>query len=691
MKEIFKKIIKHPRLVLLVYLVIIIMSALAYPNISVNYDINDYLPEDSKSTKAIETMNEEYDTGVPNARVMLKDVSISQALSYIKKINQVRGVESVIWLDDSEDITKPISFMDQNTVESFYKDKNALIDVTIKENYIIDATNDIRKIIGDENAMTGSAVNTAVATQNTVKEVALITVIGVIFVIFALILTTDSFIEPLMVILGLFAAIIINAGTNIIFGEISFVTNAAGNILQLAVSLDYSVFILHRYKEEKKKYQSHLKAMDEALVNSFSSIISSSSTTIIGFLALCFMRFEIGPDLGLALAKGISISLITVFTLTPVLILYMDNLIEKTKHKSLLPNFDKFGKFVTKHMYSFVIIFAILIIPSYLASNSNSYYYGSSHIFGLDTQLGRDTKEIEDSFGKNDRYVLILPKGNLENERKLSEDIKENENVENIISYVDTVGQTIPSEFLEDNLIKKINSKNYTRMIISVEADYEGEETYKLIDDIKKKAKIYYGNNYKLAGEGVSTYDLKNTVTADMKVVNLIAIGAVFVVLLITEKSLSIPIILVTAIETAIFINLSIPYFRGTRLFYIAYLIISSVQLGTTVDYAILFTERYCENRRKLDRKSSIVKTIKLSTTSILTSASTLTVVGFLLAKFSTHGLLSQLGSLLGFGTLASLIIVFFVLPGLLSLFDVIIEKTSLGLEFKKEGEKNEK
>ena len=403
------------------------------------------------------------------------------------------------------------------------------------------------------------------------------------------------------------------------------------------------------------------------------------------------MRFEIGPDLGLALAKGVSISLITVFTLTPVLILYMDNLIEKTDHGSFAPSFNKFGRFVSRHMYTFAIIFAILIIPSYLASNSNNYYYGSSHIFGEDTKLGRDTKEINEVFGKNDTYVLLLPKGDLEKEKKLSDKLKENNKVENILSYVDTVGQTIPSDFLDEDQIKKLNSKNYTRMVISVNADLEGDKTYKLIDNIKNIVNKYYGENYHMAGEGVSTYDLKNTITDDMKTVNFIAIASVFIVLLLTEKSISIPVILVTAIETAIFINLSIPYFMGSSLFYIAYLIISSVQLGATVDYAILFTERYIENRKKESKINSIIKTIKTSTVSILTSASSLTVVGFLLGKFSTHGLLSQLGYLLGFGTLTSLVIVLFVLPGLLSIFDGIIEKTSLGLKFKKEGENNEK
>lgn len=683
MKNIFKEIIKHPRAVILAFLLMIGLSIFFYPKISVNYDINDYLPEDSDSTIALNKMNEEYDDPIPNARIMIKGVTINEALDYIGKIEKVKGVESVNWLDDVIDLKKPLDTYDKDLIDNYYKDKNALINVSIAEDETIPATKSIRKIIGNDNNMTGSAVNTAVATESTVDEVRVITIIGIIFIIFALILTTESYIEPVIVMLGLFAAVIINAGTNIIFGEISFVTNAAGNILQLAVSLDYSVFILHRYKEEKKKYKDHLLAMDETLNNAFSSIISSASTTIIGFLALCFMRFGIGRDLGFALSKGITISLVTVFTLTPVLILYMDKIMEKTEHRPFVPSFDKFGRLVTKYMYAFVVIFALLIIPSFLASNSNSYFYGASRIFNEETKLGQDTKEIDDVFGKNDNYVLLLPKGKLDKEKELSQDLKKISEVDTILSYVDTVGETIPLEFLDKDIEEKFNSKDYTRMIISVKADYEGEKTTKLIKTIQNKASKYYKDKYHLVGEGISTDDLRKTVTEDMKVVNLIAIVAVFIVLLIVEKSISIPIILVLAIETAIFLNLSIPYFMSTTVFYIAYLIISSVQLGATVDYAILFTERYCEKRKDYGKKEAIIETIKSSTVSILTSALTLTVVGFLLGKLSSHGLLSQLGYFLGFGTLISLIIVLFVLPGLLSIFDKLIEKTTKDLDFK--------
>lgn len=682
MINLIKRGIKHPKTISIIYAVLIVISIISYPKIEVNYNINDYLPKNSDSTVSLDKMKEEYDELIPNLRVMLEDVTINETLDMIKKIEAVPGVQNVVWLDDFESVMKPMAFMDADNLENYYKNNNALMNITVQEDSIISVTEEIRKIIGDDNKMTGSAVNTAIATTNSVSEIRVVTIVGVLFTILILILTTESWIEPVIILIGLLVSIVINAGTNLIFGEISFVTNAAGNILLLAVSLDYTVFVLHRYKEEKKNYDDHVMAMEKALEVSFSSILSSALTTIIGFLALIFMQFRIGPDLGLALAKGVFISLVTEFTLMPIVILKMDNLIEKTEHKKFVPSFKKFGEFVLKHKNANLVIFFIIMIPCFLASKNNAYYFGNSHIYGVDTKLGRDTVAIENEFGKSDTYVLLLPKGDLEKERKLSSDLKNIDEVSNIISYVDTVGETIPENFIDGDSLKKLNSKNYTRMIVSVNADYEGEDTIKLIEKVKETANRYYGDDYYLAGEGISTYDLKNTVMDDMNVVNIIAIVAVFIVLLLSKKSLLIPVILVSAIETAIFINMSVPYFRSTTIFYIAYLIISSIQLGATVDYAILLTERYCEMRETLDRRDSIKTTLEKVSVSILTSALTMIIVGFLLGKFSTHGLISQLGYLLSVGTTASVIIVLFVLPGLLYMFDGLIQKTTKNINF---------
>ena len=681
MTKFYRHIVNHQKLIITIFLTLFVICLVCKSFIAVNYDMNDYLPPESASTQAVDLMESEYEGGIPNARVMVQDVTVPQALEYKKQLLEANGVTDVTWLDDTLNITVPLETQDPDTVETYYKDGNALFLVTIDDDRRIEAVSAIRDIIGEDNAMTGSAVSTAVATTSTVSEIAVIAVIGIAFALLVLLLTTTSFAEAVLVLAGLGVAVIINAGSNLMFGEISFVTNAAGNILQLAVSLDYSVFLLHRFAECRQETDDPKEAMIQALTMSTTSILSSGLTTVIGFLALCLMQFQIGPDLGLALAKGVAISLITVFTFMPALILKTYKLIDKTKHRSLMPSFRGFRKFVSHIMMPMVIVFAILIAPSYLASNANSFYYGASHIFGSKTQLGADTAKIEAAFGKQDTYVLMVPKDSTATQEELSEALHDIPQVKNILSYVDTVGEVIPEEYLDSGTLSKLNSENYTRMVLTVDVGYESEETFSLVEKVRSTAEKYYPGTWYLAGEGVSTYDLMNTVTSDMVKVNLVAIAAVFLVLLITMKSLVLPVILVLSIETAVWLNLAIPYFAGQTIFYIAYLIISSIQLGATVDYAILFTDRYKEMRQKYPKRKAVVQTISAVSVSILTSGSVLTVVGFLLGIFSTHGLLSQLGYFLGKGTLCSLGIVLFVLPGLLCLFDRLVVKVKKSKE----------
>lgn len=670
MRKFYSAVIKLRYVIMAIFIALTAVCAVARQYVAVNYDMNDYLPEDSESTVALDVMGQEFDGEIPNARVMVQNVSYREALEYKEKLEAVEGVSAVTWLDDSLPLDIPIEILDEDTVNSYYKDNNALFSVTISEDYINSAVPAIREVIGDENAMTGNAVSTAVATESTVSEVSLIAGIAVAVVILILIISTNSWVEPIVVMLGLGVAILINAGSNIIFGEISFVTNSAGNILQLAVSLDYSVFLIHRFSECKREIPDSKEAMIEALCSSTSSILSSGLTTVIGFLALCLMRFRIGPDLGLALAKGVAISLLTVFLFMPGVILLTFPIIEKTAHKPLLPSFMKFGKLVRKVTLPLVVLFVVLIVPSYIASINNDYYYGASHIFSTGTQYGDDTAKIEETFGESDNYVLMVPKGNETAERNLAIDLKGIDEVSSVTSLSSVLGPLVSTDIYPDEIVNKLESENCRRMVLTVSVPYEGEKTNTLIDTIKATAEKYYPDEYYLAGAGVSTYDLQKTVTADMNKVNLVAIGAVFVVLLFTMRSVVLSAVLVLTIETAVWINLSFPFITGNALFYIAYLIISSIQLGATVDYAILLTERYKENRQIYDKKESIVRTISNVTASILTSATALTIVGFLLGKISTHGLLSQLGYLLGRGTLCSLVCVLFVLPGLLYLTD---------------------
>lgn len=677
MKKFYNGIVNHPKLILTVFSMFFVICFLSRQFIGVNYDMNDYLPPTSASTAALDVMEQEYEGGIPNARIMLENVSVPEVLEYKSRIREIEGVSDVTWLDDAADITEPLEMMDKDVVETYYKDGNALLSVTIEKDKRIRAVEDIRELIGEEHSMMGSAVSTAAATTSTVSEIRKIAVIGTALVLVILLFTTTSWAEPFIILAGLGVAVTINAGSNLIFGEISFVTNAAGNILQLAVSLDYSVFLIHRFEECRKKDKRVKKAMVNALCMSTTSILSSGLTTVIGFLALCLMRFEIGADLGLALAKGILISLITVFVFMPVFILYTYRLIDKTSHRSFMPSFQGFGKAVFRVMIPMMCVFVIFIVPCYLGSNANDFYYGASHIFGADTKLGSDTQKIDGIFGESDTYVLLVPKESTATQKKLSGELKSLPQVTGVMSYVDTVGAEIPESYLDTQTLSKLNSDHYTRMVLSVAADYEGEETFELVEKIRGLAEKYYKGGWYLAGEGVSTYDLMNTVTSDMVKVNTLAVGAVFFVLLLTTRTVILPLLLVLAIETAIWINLSIPYFTDQPIFYIAYLIISSVQLGATVDYAILLSDRYKEEREKSGKKRAVINTISAVTVSVLTSGGALTIVGFLLGNISTHGLLSQLGFFLGKGTLCSLAIVLFVLPALLYVFDGLFIKNT--------------
>ena len=673
MKKFYMSLVNHRKTMVMIFTMVFVVCLLLGNLVKVNYDINDYLPESSPSTVSLELMQEEFDGGIPNARIMISDVTIPEALEYKEKLEAVDGVTAVTWLDDVVSIFVPLSTLDTDTLETYYKDNNALFTVTIEEDRRIEAVSSIRELIGEDNAMTGSAVSTAISTTETVLEINKISIFTVLFVLVVLVMTTNSWMEPLIVLIGLGLAIVINNGTNLIFGEISFVTNAAGSILQLAVSLDYSVFLLHRFEECRQENPDVKAAMTEALCKSTSSILSSGLTTVIGFLALVLMQFRLGPDLGLALAKGVAISLITVFVFMPSFILLTYKWLDKTRHKELLPKFDLFGKSVQKMTIPMVCIFVILIIPAYLASNANDYYYGSSNIFGSETQLGSDTALIESVFGKSDTYVLMVPVGDTATETELSQELNSLPQVTSIISYVDLAGAEIPLEYLDENTLSQLISKNYSRMVLSVDVPYEGEDAFSLVEQVRDIAQKYYSDTYYLAGEGVSTYDLMETVTDDMVKVNFMAIAAVFIVLLLSLRSISLPIVLVLSIETAIWINLSIPYFMDTPIFYIAYLIISSIQLGATVDYAILMTDRYKENREMMNKKAAVIQTISDVTVSILTSGSVLTVVGLLLGYITTNQLLGQLGIFIGRGAILSLIIVLFVLPGLLYLFDPLI------------------
>ena len=685
-RQLFTWIVDKRIPIICIFLALALICLVMKQFVAVNYDMNDYLPDDAPSTIALETMEEEFDGAIPNMRVMVPVSSVSEAVDAKNQLLAIDGIKEVAWLDDAGTILVPLEMQDADTVDSYYKNGYALYTVTVDNKMRQQTVSAVRDQLGSDAALTGSAVSTAYATESTVREIGIITIAAIAFILLVLALTTTSWALPILVLAGLGVSVAINGGTNLAFGEISFVTNAAGTILQVAIALDFSVFLLHRFEECRGVGATAAEDMVDALCKSSTAILSSGCTVIVGFLALTVMQFKIGPDLGFALAKGILISLVCVFTFVPGLLVMCNAFTEKLRHRSFVVGLGGLARVVCASCVLVACVFVLLPVPSYLASTSKdiSYYYGSSHIFGGETQYGKDTQTIEDVFGQSDTYVLMVPRGDANSEQQLSDSLKAMPNVKSVISYVDSASRLLPEGMLDTDTLSLLESDDYSRMVISVEAAYEGDATFSLVNSIRELANRYYPDTYKLAGEGVSTADLRSTTTEDKDLVDIIAVGAVLAVLLLATRSISLPVILVFVIETSIWANFAVPYFTGDSLFYLSYLIVSTVQLGVTVDYAILLCDRYLECRRVMGKKAAVRQTIKAVTVPVFTSGTVLMIVGFILSFVSSHGVLAMLGHFLGVGVLLSLFAVLFALPGFLYLLDPIIRKSTMKARFAK-------
>jgi len=468
-------------------------------------------------------------------------------------------------------------------------------------------------------------------------------------------------------------------GTNIIFGEISFITQTVSPVLQLAVSLDYAIFLLHSFNDYRlthKPQEAIILAMKQALP----TVAASAATTVIGFTALIFMRFGIGADLGLNLVKGILLSFISVMVFLPVVTLLSYRVIDKTRHRNFMPSFKKSGSWLMKVRIPFLILALVVVLPSFLAQSNTQFLYGVGSVTSA-SRVGKDTLYIEEKFGKENVLVLLVSKENVGKESELSDSLSQIPNVTSVVSFATAVGAEIPLEFVPKEVGEQFYSENYTRIILYTDIAEEGTDTFNTVQNVLDTAALHY-DTYYLAGQSATLYDMKNVVSVDTGLINLVAAIGIFIVLLLTFRSLSIPLFLLFSIETAIWINLSFPYFTGKPLSFIGYLIISTVQLGATVDYAILFTNAYLNNRRTLLKKDAMKITIGDNLVAIIISATILSTAGFTLAFTTSNPIISELGTLLGRGTLLSLIMVSCVLPALLVLFDKVIQKTTLKNQF---------
>ena len=672
-------------MIITVFVVLAVICAGLSTLVGVNYNFADYLPDDAPSTKALNIMEEEYSQPIPNMRVVIYDVTIPEALDYKEKIENAEGVKEVTWLDDSIDIYQPLELADQDTTDTWYKNSDALFSVTVSSNEDekAAAVEAIREIIGDNNAMSGTAVTDVLSPVHTSQEIQKIILIALPIIFVILLLTTTSWFEPVLFMVTIGVAIMLNRGTNLMFGEISFVTNAAGSVLQLAVSMDYSIFLLHRFAENRQDGKPVQEAMIAAVKQSMGSVLSSGLTTVTGFAALILMRFKIGPDMGYVMAKAIVFSLICVLCFLPALAISTYKLIDKTRHRPFYPAFSKFVKGVLKVRIPALTIAVLIAIPCFIAQGRNDFIYGSSRVYSTEeTQMGRDLLAVEDEYGASNPLVIMVPKGDISKEAQLNDALKSNSDVISVISYVNTVGASIPENFVPEEALSQLYSEHYSRFVVTLDTEEIEDGWADKIDRVREICEEYYGDEVLIAGDLASTEDLKDTITVDNTRVNILAILFVFVILVVNFKSITLPIILTLVIELSIWINLSVPYFQSTTLHYIGYLIISSVQLGATIDYAILLTGRYLEERKTKTRREAAAESIRACVLSLFTSAIILTIAGFVLGAVSTNLVLSQLGTLVGRGAVISFILVLFALPALLMIFDRVIEKTTAKTQF---------
>ena len=670
-------IIRHRRLVIALFLICTVVCAVLFLGVEVNYDLTDYLPEDAESTIALDLMMEEFGSGVPNTRVMAVDLTIAEALELKEQIAEAPGVTDVLWLDDVEDMTTPVELMDEATVEQYWKDGKALYNVTIEDGREVEATDAIYEIIGEGGAITGNAASTASVQKLVVSEVVGAALVLVPLIILLLILTTTSWIAPLLFLVTIGVAVVLNMGSNVVFGEISFVTQSVSPIMQLAVSLDYAIFLLNSFERHRKEVPDPNEAMRMAIKESFSSIAASAATTVFGFLALIFMRFGIGKDLGLNLVKGVILSYISVMVFLPALALACMKLMDKTKHKRIIPELGKVGKIFVKVRIPALILVIIVVVPCFLGQSRADFLYGMGNP-DPGVQYGADTAAVNAEFGESQAIVLLVPRGDPGAEAELAEEIADIDHVTGVMSYAGTVGK-IPSGFLDESIVSQFYSDDYARIIIYTDTGEEGDDAFAVVTAVREAAAERY-DEYWACGQSANLLDMKEVVTDDSVTVNLIAIAFIFLTLLVTFRSLTLPFILLFVIESAIWINLSVPYFTDTPLVYLGYLVINTVQLGATIDYAILMTEGYMVNRRTMGKRAAVEGTLSKNFISVLTSGFILSAAGYCLSFESSLEVVAELCR----GTLLSMAMVLLALPALLMIFDPLTARLTLKAGFLK-------
>ncbi len=689
MTKISKKIAESRVIILVLAFLLLIPSVLGFIKTKINYDILSYLPDDLETVRAEEILKRDFDCG-SLSMLIVEGMEDKDVVKIKEKVEKIQGVQKVLWINDVLDSPIPKDILPSSIQDVFYAKDSTMMVIMLEEgsaNIITqNAVEDIRKVAGEQSFLSGMAGIVKDTKDLSDKETPFYVLIAVVLSLIVLALTMDSVVIPVIFLGSIGIAVIYNMGSNIIFGEISYITKALSAILQLGVTMDYSIFLLHRYDEEREVQKDKVIAMSNAIANTMTSVAGSSLTTIAGFLALCTMDLALGKDIGLVMAKGVLLGVICTVTILPALILTFDRVIHKYKHKTLLPTFEKTSEFVVKHHKAFVIIGILVFIPAFIGKINAKVYYNLDESLPKDLPSIVGTNKLKNDYGMTSTNMILI-KDTLDNYKvkAMADELEQVEGVSSVIALEKILGPRVPESFVPKDLLEKIRSGGYELFVVNSEykaATDEVKEQLVKINDIVKK----YDSDGLVSGEAPLTNDLIKISDIDFKNVSIASIVAIFIIIALVFMSLSLPIILVITIELAIFINLGIPFYTGSVIPFIASIVIGTIQLGATVDYAILLTSRFKEELEISSNKMDAMRiAVQSSARSIITSALTFFGATAGVGIISKLEMVSSLCTLMARGAIISMFVILFVLPGILLISDKVIIKTSKN--FIKKGE----
>ena len=681
-----KWVVKHRSLILIISILLLIPSAFGYFHTRVNYDILNYLPDEIDTMKGQEIMVDEFGTGAFSMCVVegMSDKDISKMR---KEMCKVDGVKDVLWYDSFLDLSVPVEMLPDNIKDVFInKDADSTILFVLYPNSIsadetMDAIESLRKVMNKQCYLSGMSAVVTDTKNLSNKETPIYVLIAVILSTIVLALAMDSAIIPVFFLLSIGMAIVYNLGTNVFKGEISYVTQALAAVLQLGVTMDYSIFLWHSYEEKQQVYPGEKgRAMAHAISNTISSVVGSSITTVAGFIALCFMSFTLGMDLGVVMAKGVVFGVICCVTVLPSMILIFDNAIEKTKHKVILPDLSGISKWVTQHFYIFLILFFVLIGPAVYGYTHNTVYYDLAGTLPESLESITANNKLEEQYHMGATHMVLLDANTpTKDVVKMTKEMEKVDGVKAVLGLDSIVGSTLPKDMLPDQIREVFESGKYKMLLIMSEYKVASDEVNAQCDTLKQMVKDCDENGM-LIGEAPCTKDLIEITDEDFKMVSAVSIGVIFIIIAFVFKSISLPIILVAVIEFAIFINMGIPTYTKTAIPFIASIVIGTIQLGATVDYAILMTNKYKRARHNgLEKKEAVIEGMKGSVQSIIVSALSFFAATFGVGMYSNIDMISSLCTLMARGALISMVVVILLLPTMFMIFDKVIIHTSAG------------